>query len=587
MASCDLFQEKNWFFMKPPRRLDFTPEEIDLLIDRLNQKCLQEEDYPLLTDVLKAMIWLSFSLQEKELSIKRLRKIFGIKTESAKKLLELAHGKSLDESEFSNEENTKNNSERENEQAASKDDDERGAKNGSKKVSETKRNDENEKKGHGHRSSEDYSEAKTIEIPHQSFKKGDTCPGCFKGRLFQLKSGTVLRIVGQPCLQIEIYRPERLRCSACGKTFTALLPKDIATNSRTDISARAIVALLKYRGGVPFYRQEQIQEVLGAPISASEIWEMTRDAAQVAQSIYGAICKTAANAELIHNDDTKAQILSRAKELKQAEEESKRKGTFTSAIVAVLRDSGIKVGLFFTGWKHAGENLDALLENRQKNLPAPIQECDALSRNIPENHDTQLSNCLGHLRRKFYELVEVWPKEVIRIIGEFSDLFRNDHLAPPDPEERLKWHQEKSGPIMDRIKDYCEGLLEEKKVEPNSSLGKAIAYLRNHWEAFTLFLRVPGVPLTNNDAERLIKRAVLNRKNAYFFRNETGAKIADILMSVMETCILNRVNPYNFLIAIQKYQGDVSRNPELWLPWIYQVRLKELSQKEQTVPPSQ
>src|SRR6476619_3654379 len=78
--------------MKAPRCLDFTPEEIDGLINRLNNKCLQEGDYSLLTDILRAMIWLSFSLQEKELSIKRLRKIFGIKTESAKKLLEIAKG---------------------------------------------------------------------------------------------------------------------------------------------------------------------------------------------------------------------------------------------------------------------------------------------------------------------------------------------------------------------------------------------------------------------------------------------------------------------------------------------------------------
>ena len=122
----------------------------------------------------------------------------------------------------------------------------------------------------------------------------------------------------------------------------------------------------------------------------------------------------------------------------------------------------------------------------------------------------------------------------------------------------------------------CDDLIKQKKVEPNSSMGKAIAYLNNHWEAFTLFLRVPGVPLTNNDYERLIKKAVLNRKNACFFKNETGAKIADILMSVMETCVLNNVNPYNFLIAIQKHSEDVFKNPRLWLPWIYEARLKNL-----------
>jgi transposase len=110
----------------------------------------------------------------------------------------------------------------------------------------------------------------------------------------------------------------------------------------------------------------------------------------------------------------------------------------------------------------------------------------------------------------------------------------------------------------------------------NSSLGKAIAYMNNHWKEFTLFLRVPGVPLTNNSGERLIKRSVLNRKNSYFFRNETGAKIADILMSVMETCVLNEINPHNFLIAVQQNEEDVRKNPTLWLPWVYETRFREL-----------
>lgn len=133
---------------------------------------------------------------------------------------------------------------------------------------------------------------------------------------------------------------------------------------------------------------------------------------------------------------------------------------------------------------------------------------------------------------------------------------------------------------MNQIKKYCNDLVNEKKVEPNSSLGKAIAYLNNHWEAFTLFLRVAGVPLTNNDTERLLKRSVLNRKNAYFFKNETGAKIADILMSFMETCVLNNVNPYDYLFAVQQYQSDVRQDPQLWLPWLYETRLKDL----QSVP---
>jgi hypothetical protein len=129
---------------------------------------------------------------------------------------------------------------------------------------------------------------------------------------------------------------------------------------------------------------------------------------------------------------------------------------------------------------------------------------------------------------------------------------------------------------MNRIKDYCDDLIEKKEVEPNSSMGKAIAYLKNHWEGLTLFLRKAGVPLHNNDTEQMLKRVVLNRKNAYFYRNETGAKIGDIIMSMIETCVLNGANPCEYMIAVQKHRKDVRNNPLRWMPWIYEARLKEL-----------
>lgn len=489
--------------MQTPGRLDFTPEQIEALLNRIANKCLEVDDYPLLADLIRAIVWMNLSLQEKELTIRRLRAIFGIKTETAKKLLNLTEG--------------------------------------DQKPKDPKKNNKERKGKHGHKPASEYTEAKTIEVAHQSLKKGDRCPECLKGKLFQLKPGSVLHIKGQPYLQVEIYKPERLRCSLCGRVFTATVPLKGALGSRADSTAKAIVSLLKYRGGIPFYRQGQIQEALGTPISPSEIWEMTEDVADAAQPIYALLCAEAAKGKIVQNDDTTARILSLKKE------ESKRTGTFTTAILSTL-ESGIKIGLFFTGRKHAGENLDALLDNRPEKQQPPIQQCDALSRNIPKNHKTQLSNCLAHARRKFYELAQIWPQAVTKVIGLFSIVFDNDRKAPQDPEKRLKWHQQKSGPVMEEIQDYCNGLLKNKTVEPNSSLGKAINYLNNHWEAFTLFLRVPGVILTNNENEQLIKRSVLNRKNAYFFRNEIGAKIGDILMSVIETCVYNNVNPWKYLV---------------------------------------
>ena len=158
------------------------------------------------------------------------------------------------------------------------------------------------------------------------------------------------------------------------------------------------------------------------------------------------------------------------------------------------------------------------------------------------------------------------------MISAFDLVFLNDKLAKQEnltPQARLEWHQSKSALVMTNMKLYCQMLVETKQVEPNSSLGKAIQYLENHWEGLTLFLRIPGAPISNNDNERQLKRAVLNRKNAYFFKNETGAKIADVLLSVIETCVLNKINPYNYLVAIQKNVSRMVKDPKSWLPWNY------------------
>ena len=100
----------------------------------------------------------------------------------------------------------------------------------------------------------------------------------------------------------------------------------------------------------------------------------------------------------------------------------------------------------------------------------------------------------------------------------------------------------------------------------------------NHWEAFTLFLRKPGVPIDNNADERLMKRAVLNRKNGLFFKTEFGAYLGDILLSVIETCQLNKINPYHYLVEIQEHRDRVKEDPTLWLPWNYAEMLSRQSQ---------
>ena len=101
------------------------------------------------------------------------------------------------------------------------------------------------------------------------------------------------------------------------------------------------------------------------------------------------------------------------------------------------------------------------------------------------------------------------------------------------------------------------------------------------WEKLTVFLRVEGAPLDNNCIERQLKKAILNRKNAYFYRSDRGALVGDIFMSLIYTCELNGVNPFDYLNLAQEYAAELAACPSDWLPWTYQETMKRIR------PPSQ
>ena len=164
------------------------------------------------------------------------------------------------------------------------------------------------------------------------------------------------------------------------------------------------------------------------------------------------------------------------------------------------------IALFFTGWKHAGENIADVLKQRAGGLPAPIQMCDALSRNTPKGVATLLANCLAHGRRQVVEVVENFPEECRYMLETLGGVYHYDGRAREQklsPEERLRFHQEHSGPLMNGLHEWMEAQLAEHMTEPNSGLGKATSYLLNHWPKLTLFLRQAGAPLDNNIVDAL------------------------------------------------------------------------------------
>ncbi len=427
--------------------------------------------------------------------------------------------------------------------------------------------------GHGRNGAEAYRGADKVKVAHQKLVHGDRCPDCARGNVYTQKEPKALvRIIGQAPLSATVYELERLRCNACGQVFTAEEPEGVG-REKYDATAAAMIAQLKYGSGVPFYRLEGMQELLGIPMPAATQWELVEETAEVLKPVHEELIRQAAQGEVLHNDDTSMRVLRI-----EREPGDDRTGVFTSGIVSTA--SGRKVALYFTGRQHAGENLADVLKRRAAQLAGPIQMCDALSRNTPKlsgGVEILLAHCLAHGRRQFVEVAQNFPDQCRYVLESLGEVYGNDEKAREQklsPQDRLAFHQQHSGPVMDRLHGWLKAQVAENQAEPNSGLGKAITYLLRHWKGLTAFLREAGAPLDNNICERALKRAVLHRKNALFYKTLHGAEVGDVFMSLIHTCQLCDANPFEYLTELQRHIREVAANPSFWMPWNYRAVLE-------------
>ncbi len=513
-------------------------EELQALLEKARTEPLSDEDATKLGAALEMLGNLGSELDKKKVSIQRLKQmLFGQSTEKTETVFK------------------------------DKKDDEGQDKQANPKEKPPKK----PAPGHGRNGADCYTGGTRTEVKHPELKAGDPCPDCQKGTVYQhSKPARLVRISGHAPLRAGVYELEKLRCHLCGKVFTAPAPQGVGED-KYDAESAAMIALLKYGSGVPFNRLARLQGNLGVPLPTSNQWEIVQEASDDIDPVYRELIHQAAQGQVLHNDDTTMKIL------KYQPPEPGRKGIFTSGIVSVLEDNR-RIALFFTGQKHAGENLMELLRHRDERLDQPVQMCDALSRNMPEGMKVMVSNCLVHGRRGFVEVADNFPEECLFVLETLKTVYHNDDQTKGMTDsERLAWHQAHSGPVMEKLYNWMNEQLDQHQVEPNSTLGGAIRYMIRHWEKLTLFLREPGAPLDNNICERALKKAILHRKNAYFYQTENGARVGDLYMSLIHTCELNQVNPFDYLTELQKNKTAIITELAKWLPWNYRDNLQPVS----------
>lgn len=538
-------------------RIDLNMKELQEYIERA-RLALGEDGYTKLKAALETLSYLTNLVGDKNTTIQRLQQIiFGASTETTSNVLDNQTGMTANSSE--------------------------------KNAAQEKSSCDNEKerpKGHGRNGARDYKGAQKVKVPHESLKSGDPCPLCIKGKVYFLKTPAyIVRLVGQPPIGGTVYELENLRCNLCLEVFTAAPPDEVGPE-KYDPSAGSMISILRYGSSFPFNRLERLQGSMGIPLPASTQWGIVLEIFKMIHPVYKELIRQAAQGDVLYNDDTTMRILAlmnkgdRQKLLAESNDESKKKsertGIFTSGIVSTKE--GREIALFFTGRQYAGENLNAVLKQRDSDLGPPIQMCDGLlSRNLPKEFEVILSNCNAHARRGFCEVASRFPDECRFVLETLRDVYRNDDLTKKQcmsAEERLAFHKARSGPLMDCLKKWLDEQIDDKKVEPNSALGEAISYMKNHWTELIQFLHVPGVPLDNTICERALKKAILHRKGSLFYKTQKGADVGDLFMSLIHTCERCGADPFDYLVELQKHATELTANPEAWMPWNYRENLE-------------
>ena len=382
----------------------------------------------------------------------------------------------------------------------------------------------------------------------------------------------MVSLYGNPMITGDKFVINKLRCNLCSKIFTPnKYTKELQSKPKYNASCSVALAVNKYQLGSTFTRIAKIQAMAGIPLPASTQWDLINELSYRVEPVVAILEYLAAQSNKLYFDDSPHKILTSKCPAK------------TTAVIANY--STYKIKLFYTGLHTASKNINGLLTKR-KSTESLLTMSDAANSNFSASMPVNVfSNliicfCLVHGRRYFHKLLDFFEVECSFVLDCISKVYAAEHYCRNNKlsnDERLQYHRQHSKPIMTNLRIWLINQFKfNSKIELNNPLGQAIAYMLKNWHAITKFLNYAGAAIDNNICERLIKTSIVHRKNSLFYKTPRGAKVGAIMMSLIQTCCANNINPYDYLIYLHNNYGSIASQPAQFLPWNYRKKIVQV-----------
>ena len=367
---------------------------------------------------------------------------------------------------------------------------------------------------------------------------------------------------------IVTIRP-KYACRSCeGNVIQAPAPAHLIEGALPTEGAIAHVIVSKYADHLPLYRQAQIYARNGLDLQRSTLAGWAGKAAFHLRPIFDHMAEHLKSSDKLFMDETTAPVL-----------DPGRGKTKTGYLWAIARDDRGWNGsdppcVVFNyapgrGGKYAEEFLKGFNGILQVDGYAGYNR---LTKNERSGGDpVVLAYCWAHARRKLHDLADKSGSQIaIDGLKQIAELYRIEaEIRGTSPQQRLAIRQQRSAPIVEEFGIWLKQ--QRARVSPKSRIGEKLAYIGNLWNGLRLFLTDGRVEIDSNAVENTIRPIALNRKNALFAGHDEGGKNWGLFASLIETCKLNGINPFDYLKATLEAiaQGHPQSRIDELTPWAY------------------
>jgi len=334
----------------------------------------------------------------------------------------------------------------------------------------------------------------------------------------------------------------------------------VIEGSRADVSFVAGLLIDKFAYHLPLYRQHQRLQDAGFTVSRPWLTQLAQQGAALLEPIYA------------------AQFASiRASRVKAMDE---------TPIKAGQAGAGkLKQGYFWPVYGELDEVCFPFFASRRAEhvrealgltaAPGAVLLSDgyAAYARYAEQSGLTHAQCWAHTRRQFFEAQDAEPQAAAHALERIGALYAvEQHIRDQrlSGEKKRDYRLTHAKPLVERFFAWIAKQFEAQGLLPKNPLTAALAYARERRAGLEVFLTDPDVPIDTNHLERALRAIPMGRKAWLFCWTELGARHVGIVQSLIVTCRLHGIDPYDYLVDVLQRvathpSADVAQiTPRLW-----------------------